>query len=894
MPKQDFDQLALLGADFLPTTPIRRQYLDLKARHPDAILLFRLGDFYETFDGDAEVVSRALDITLTGRDMGRGERIPMAGVPAHSAEGYISRLVEQGHRVALCEQIGEAPTRGLVHRDIVRVFSKGTLIEDGLLPRNSENFLAALLIGTGAAGLAFADVSTGRLTATEVSGAAWAALVTAEMVRVGPAECLVDVEGPAGQPLPELLAPGTRATPRPSSAFSPHRAGERLRSHFQTATVAALGLDTRPLAACATAALLGYIEESIPSALELFDRVDIYDVGGRMVLDSATRRSLELTANLASGQQQGSLLGVLDVTRTSMGARRLRSWISAPLLDLPTIRNRQDVVGLLVQNRFLRAEVARRLESLPDLERLSARAMQRLLAPRETLGLAAGLRELPGIRTLLSESELPLVARLAETLFDASDTVAEIERTVADPPAAAMGEGVIRDGRLSELDETRAIAGDTRTWIANLERTERERTGVRGLRVGYNRVFGYYLEITKSQLSQPTDYYQRERSSTGTVSDHLEKLGYVRRQTVANGERFITTQLQEYEIRVRNATEDMARLERKVFNELLDVLAAVAPAVRAAADALAQLDALVALAEVADRQGYCCPELVEEPVLEIQQGRHPVVESVLDPGAFVANDVSLGGTGRPIAILTGPNMAGKSTYLRQTALIVLMAQIGSWVPARAARVGRADRIFARVGAQDDLAAHRSTFMVEMIETAAILRSATPSSLLVLDEIGRGTSTFDGIAVARSVVEHIHNTRALGCRTLFATHYHELAELADELPGVSALRVDVLEHGDSVVFLHRVVEGAADRSYGIHVARLAGMPAEVITRAWAIAEDLESHRGSPRPTYRAHEPTSEPTPQSPVELRLREIDVATLTPIQAITLLDELSRAAASG
>jgi len=889
----DLDQLSLLGPEYLPTTPVRRQYLEMKARHPDAILFFRLGDFYETFDEDAKLVAKTLDIVLTGRDIGRGERVPMAGVPYHAAEGYVAKLIEHGHRVAICDQIGEVPARGLVRREVVRVVTPGTLIEDGLLPARANNFLAAAIVERGGAGLAFVDVSTGQLSATEVRGAAAGALLAAELVRLGPAECLVpsqEVDGEA-EALAELLPPGARATPRPLSSFAPHRAADRLRRHFQTAAVASLGLEERPLAARATAAILEYVEETLPSAVGLLDRLELYAVEGSMVLDAATRRSLELTESLRNGQREGSLLAAIDLTRTPMGARMLRRWLTQPLLDRTAIEARHDAVSWLAERRTTREQLAELLGALPDLERLASRAAQRTLTPREMLGIAAAARVLPEIVGGLAGDVPALVAELRGQVGELRQLAERIERTIEDPPPAAFGEGVIRQGCSTELDEVRLLAGDTRAWIANLEKSERERTGLRGLKVGYNRVFGYYLELSRAVLAQATDYYQRETTGASTVAEHLERLEYVRKQTMTAVERFVTPKLQEYELRARNAQEEIVRLERAVYADLLESAAEVARPLLDSATALARLDALLSFAEQAVRCEYVRPEVVEDGALEIVGGRHPVVEQALGREAFMPNDTCLGTEDAIIAILTGPNMAGKSTYLRQVALIVLLAQVGSFVPATSARLGVVDRVFARVGAQDDLAGQRSTFMVEMIETANILRNATPRSLLVLDEIGRGTSTFDGIAVARAVVEQIHDAPRLRCKTLFATHYHELADMANELAGVTSLQVEVLEQGDRVVFLHLVKPGAADRSYGVHVARLAGVPEPVTRRAAAILAELERARDRDGGGAERRNGHSGGTPaiqigagQAEALRRLESIEPLRMSPLEALSEL----------
>jgi DNA mismatch repair protein MutS len=663
----------------------------------------------------------------------------------------------------------------------------------------------------------------------------------------------IDAEADA---LTDLLPAGARATPRPLSSFSPHRAADRLRRHFQTAAIASLGFEERPLAARATAAILEYVEETLPAAIGLLDRLELYAVEGSMVLDAATRRSLELTESLRNGQRDGSLLGAIDLTRTPMGARMLRRWLTQPLLDRTAIEARHDAVGWFVGKRIASDALAEDLAALPDLERLASRAAQRSLNPRETLAIASAARRLPSIVQRLGAAPSGLIAVIRGQFGDFQQLAERIERTIEDPPPAQFGEGIIRKGCHPELDEVRAMVGDTRAWIADLERSERERTGVRALKVGYNRVFGYYLEISRAAVAQPTDYYQREATGAPTIGEHLEKLEYVRKQTMTGAERFVTPKLQEFELRARNAHEETVRLERAVFAELLEATSEVARPLLDTAAALAQLDALLCFAETAVRCEYVRPEIVDGTLLEIVGGRHPVVEQAIGRESFMPNDTGLGTPDATIGILTGPNMAGKSTYLRQVALIVLLAQVGSFVPATSARLGVVDRVFARVGAQDDLAGQRSTFMVEMIETANILRNATPQSLLVLDEIGRGTSTFDGIAVARAVVEHIHDSPRLHCKTLFATHYHELADLERELDGVTSLQVEVLEHGDKVVFLHRVVAGAADRSYGVHVARLAGVPEPVTRRAAAILADLEQQRDATTPSISRGEQDSQ--------------------------------------
>ncbi len=888
MPPGDANQLTFIGGDQLPSTPIRRQYLEIKAAHPDAILFFRLGDFFETFDEDAHVTAAALDIALTSRDIGRGERVPMAGVPCQAAAGHIARLLERGHRVALCEQIGEAPARGLVRREVVRVMTPGTVVEDELLPPRANNYLAALVFDNQGAGLAHVDVSTGELAVTEVVGRGWEPLLAAEMIRLGPSECLISDEL-AGNAIEEILPPGARPTLRSAASFASHRALDRLKGQFGTSTLGGLGLDDRPRAARATGALLEYVEHTVPAALSLLDRLSIYDIHGAMVLDAATRRSLELTENPRTGGRQGTLLEVVDETRTPMGARTLRRWVSSPLLDAERIEARLDAVDWLVGDASRRDLLSDALASLPDLERLSVRAAQRMLSPREALALASGLAVIPPLREMMGVATGAFLTEIRRGLRGFAPLVQQVGDRLTDPPPATFGEGVIRAGCSGALDQLRSLSGDARGWIAELERTERERTGVGGLRVGYNRVFGYYLEASKQTLARPTDYYQREATATATIGDHLQALGYSRRQTLTSVERFVMPRLQDYELRVRSAQEELGRIERRLFDELVDVIAGQAGALRECARAVARLDVVVGLASVAVRHRYCRPTLAEGDQLELIEARHPVVERSLAAGGFVPNDARLGDEHGQIAILTGPNMAGKSTYLRQVALVVLLAQIGSFVPAARAQLGLVDRVFARVGAHDDLAAHRSTFMIEMIETANILRSATSRSLLILDEIGRGTSTFDGIAVARAVVEHIHDSPRLGCKTVFATHYHELAELEKTLPRARSVRMDVLERGGRVVFLHQIVPGAADRSYGVYVARLAGLPESVTRRATSILRELEQ-RGA---AFETANPAT-PVPAAidvedhPVLRRLADLDPMRMTPLEALSELTSLA------
>jgi DNA mismatch repair protein MutS len=827
--------LALPGMEDVGLSPIRRQYLELKRRQPDAILLFRLGDFYETFEDDAHLAARVLDIALTSREMGRGERLPMAGIPVHAAESYIARLIAAGHSVAIAEQIGTLARNGLVPREIVRVLTPGMLLESDLLVGSRANFLLSLVREGDAFGLAYVDISTGELLVTTIAGSSSTELLASELVRIGPAEVLVQSD----EALDGVAPPGVTITRRGPEVFVPLAAARAVVRTFGGAPESS-GLAEHPLAMRALGGLLAYVQEARPGATRTLQHPRLFAIGGTMVLDRATRRNLDLLESSA-GEGSPTLLRVLDRTSTAMGTRLLRAVLGQPLLDPERINARLDAVERLVGDANLRSRLAAALRGVPDLERLAIRAGQHLLAPRECLALAAGLERVPRIQHALgSAMALPPLLDQARPKA-APEVIADVRATVREG-ATVFEAGVIRPGVSTELDQLRALAGDARQWIAALETRERERTGVRGARVGYNKVFGYFLEVSTAQCAQPTDYYQRQASGANTIGDHLDRLGWIRKQTLANAERFVTPELKDMESRVARAHDDALQLERELYNALLERLAARGEELADTARAIAALDLLVGLAETACANSYTRPRVDDSDRLEIVQGRHPVVEHSLPPGQFVANDTALGSAAR-LMLLTGPNMAGKSTYLRQVALIVLMAQVGSFVPAQSAHIGVIDRIFTRIGAHDDIAAGRSTFMVEMIEAATIVRSATRRSLVVLDEVGRGTSTFDGMAIAQAIVEELHDGARPGGapKTIFATHYHELTALAESLPRLRTYRVDVLERGDDVVFLHAVVEGGADRSYGVHVARLAGVPERVTRRAAQLLEELERRR-----------------------------------------------------
>lgn len=795
-------------------SPARQQYLDLKQSQPDAILLYRLGDFYEMFDQDAEIASRILGIQLTARSYPRGEgRVPMAGVPHHSVHGYIKRLLDAGHRVALCEQMTEAG-KGLVERDVVRVFTPGTLVEPDMIQSGENNFLCAAHEGKTCIGLAHVDVTTGEFAAAEFEGPTGTAMLEAELLRLRPAEVLI----PEGQLAPlELPASTVRASAR-GHPVDPAAGRELLLRVLGTGSLAGFGLEDRPTATVAAGHVVAYLNETNSAALALIDGVRFYTTDDFMVLDRYTRTSLELTPRPGETGHQWTLLRVLDRTKTRMGARALRSLIGRPSLDITEIDAKLDVVAALAAAPVILHLIGDRLARIGDIERIAGRIVQGRATPADLTTLRSSLDETDQIRTLLAE-KLPDLGLLIQSLHGLPEIVSLIDRAVD-----MDGGRTIKPGFNQDLDDLRAGVTDAREAIARIERREVERTGIKGLRVGYNKVFGYYIEVPKG--------------SVRLVPEH-----YVGLQTLLNGARYFTPDLKEYESKVVGSRDQAEELERRLFIDILGEAAARQEAIMATAGALAKLDVFRSLADVAVTLGYVRPVLDESPCLELIQARHPVVEAASNGEPFVPNDCRFDAEER-IFILTGPNMGGKSTTLRTVALIVLMAQIGSFVPAASARIGIVDRIFSRVGAQDDIAAGQSTFMTEMVETSNILRHATARSLLILDEIGRGTSTYDGLAIARAVIEYIH--ARVGARTLFATHYHELTALEGDLAHVRNFHMAVADHEGKVIFLHRMTRGGADQSYGIHVARLAGLPHSVTVRAERILRRLERSAAGAKP------------------------------------------------
>lgn len=845
-------------------TPIRQQYLDIKRQYPNAIVFFRLGDFYETFDEDAETTSRELDIVLTSRNVAKGVRVPMAGIPYHAAENYLARLIEKGYHVAICEQVGEVPKRGLVKREVVRVVTPGTVIEPGLLKSDQNNYLAAAVVHDNRAGIAHVDITTGEFFTSELSGPDVAVQVRAELNRLNPAETLLPESFPVQNSFPGHI------TPWPDWRFEPGRNQEVLRRHFDVASLDGFGLRNKDYAVRAAGALLQYLQETQPDARKLLTGLSTYSLSEFMTLDEATRRNLELTETIRGTKAHSSLLQVLDHTVTPMGKRMINQWVSTPLLDLQAINARLDGVECLLNEGLLRAELRAALKPLADLERLTSRILSGNATPRDLVSLRASLQALPAVLDLLAARPTALAA-IIDRLNPCSESRQLLEEAISEePPATLQHTGVIRPGFSAELDHIVESSRHAREWISNLESVERERTGIKTLKVGYNKVFGYYIEVSRSQANSVPDEY-------------------IRKQTLVNAERYITPEMKEYETLVLNAEDRIREVEGRLFREVCERIGAESQPLLTTARALAELDTLAALAEAAAIGDYTRPVLCDDATLEIRDGRHPVVERSLRGERFVPND-SIFEPGESVRIITGPNMSGKSTFLRQVALIVLMAQIGSFVPASSARIGLVDRIFTRIGAQDEIAAGQSTFMVEMVETAMILNHATNRSLLILDEIGRGTSTYDGLSIAWAVVEYIHNHPKLRARTLFATHFHELTQLSELLPGVRNYNVAVSEADNRVVFLHKIVPGGADRSYGIHVAQLAGLPRTVIQRANEILQQLEASAGKAVKIQPSVPQQMALFPETnPLLDELKELDINSLSPIEALNKLYEWQR-----
>ena len=845
-------------------TPMLRQYAAIKQEHPDVILMFRLGDFYEMFGDDAKTAAKELEITLTSRDAGRSGRMPMCGVPYHSVDRYVARLISRGYRVAICDQVEDPKVaKGLVKRQVTRVVTPGTILEDSMLEPGANNYLAALARVGETCGLAVVDISTGEFAVTELSGQQ---RLLDEISRFHPAEILVPEETEM------LQANGARQTPFTLDGFMSPR--EIVQKHFGVSTLRGFGCDEFTAGIDACAVIIKYLESTQPAALQHIRSLATYSTTGFMVLDASARRNLELTQSMFDQSKSKSLLQILDRTVTHIGARLLKRWLDQPLLDLDAINARLDAVEDFHGNLMMRTKVRETLAGIYDLERLTSRTVSGTANARDLIALRNSLRSLPALQEAIGTSKNETIQGLVKLLGPFDEIVKLITDSILeDPPIVMRDGGYIRQGFNEELDTLRSASRNGKDWIAALEAKERERTGIKSLKVGYNSVFGYYIEVSKSNLS-------------------LVPENYIRKQTMVNAERFITPELKEYEAMVLGAEEKSVQLEYDIFCQVRGQVAAEDERLTAAARAVAEIDVLCSMAEVAAANRYVRPEINAGTEIVIKNGRHPVVERLQIGELFVPNDCRLDPEQNTLLIITGPNMAGKSTYLRQVALIVLMAQIGSFVPAESAQIGIVDRIFTRVGAHDELYSGQSTFMVEMNETANIINNATDRSLIILDEIGRGTSTFDGLSIAWAVAEHI---KRIGAKTLFATHYHQLNDLESMFPGIKNFRIAVKEDGERIVWLRKIMPGGTDRSYGIHVARLAGLPQEVIERAKEILWQLESNGAKGLGAHDAKitkrtqklQLTLFEVEQHPVLLDLEGIDVDTLTPIEALTKLHEL-------
>ena len=856
-------------------TPMQRQYQEIKDRNQDCILFFRLGDFYEMFNEDARLAARELDLTLTTRDRGKPkeEQTPMCGVPHHSVDSYIARLVAKGYKVAVCEQMEDPATaKGIVERDITRIVTPGTVTESCMLDESRNNYMGCIYGEGGKFGLAFCDVSTGAFFTTVCSDAQ---SVASELGRFSPSEVMRGGRDTHCEAIDDALFRRLSCCvdEEKEGQYDALQAEGVLELHFGT-SVAALGLGGMNVAIVAAGTLLQTLLTLQKNDLAHIRELQYYTTGRFMELDLDARRNLELTETMRSKEKKGTLLWVLDKTHTAMGGRMIRSWLEKPLLDINEINRRLGAVEELVDATIIRGELTDALKDVSDLERVQTRIVTGTVNCRDLLGLARGFRALPEVKAQLQKCESPLLRRLEQQIDDLTDCAELIENTIVDEPPLTVREGgIIRKGANPEADRLRDIMEGGSGTIAAIEAAEKERTGIRTLKVGFNRVFGYYIEVSKSFMDQ--------------VPAH-----YVRKQTLANCERYITQELKELENQVLTAKDRLTALEYQIFQNLREHLADQAARVQQTAAAVAATDALCSLATVAVQRGYCRPEITLGNEISIESGRHPVVEVMLKDALFVPNDTRLGAADNTVAIITGPNMAGKSTYMRQVALIVLMAQMGSFVPARAARIGLVDRVFTRIGASDDLASGQSTFMVEMAEVATILKYATSRSLLILDEIGRGTSTYDGMSIARAVLEYAANPKKLGAKTLFATHYHELSTMEDKLSNVKNYNIAVKKRGDQMIFLRKIVPGATDDSYGIEVAKLAGIPNAVINRARQILEELESGKGEVVVTKTAEADAQ----MSMLDLRgqdicdaLEKITLETLTPIEAMNELYRLKK-----
>lgn len=868
-------------------TPMMQHYLKTHEEYKDCILFYRLGDFYEMFFDDAKVVSKELELTLTGKSCGAEERAPMCGIPYHAAETYLTRLVKKGYKVAICEQVEDPKlAKGMVKREVTRVVTPGTTLNAQALDETKNNYIMCIAYIGDHYGISSADITTGDYYVTEVDSER---KLLDEVNKYQPTEIICNeafyISGIDIDDMKNRM--GIVIYSLDAWYFSDETAQMTLKDHFKVRDLEGLGLADYDSGVVAAGALLKYLYETQKTTLSNLVAIHPYTTGKFMIIDSSTRRNLELVETLREKQKRGSLLWVLDKTRTAMGARTLRSFVEQPLIERTEIEERYDAIDEFNTNAITREEIREHLNPVYDLERLITRVTYQTANPRDLIAFRNSIHMLPPIKTLMSDFQSPLLKRLYEQMDTLDELYELIERSIAEePPLTLHDGGILKEGYNEEVDRLRKAKTDGKSWLADLEAKEREKTGIKNLKIKYNKVFGYYLEVTNSFKDLVPDYFTRK-------------------QTLANAERFITPELKELEDVILGAEDKLIVLEYELFREVRQKVADEVVRIQKTAKAVAQIDVFASLATVAEQNNYCRPKLNEKGLIDIKDGRHPVVERMIQNEMFVANDTYLDNGSNRVSIITGPNMAGKSTYMRQSALIVLMAQIGSFVPAKSAKIGIVDRIFTRVGASDDLASGQSTFMVEMSEVANILRNATSNSLLILDEIGRGTSTFDGLSIAWAVVEHISNPRLLGAKTLFATHYHELTELEGKLNSVNNYCIAVKEKGDDIVFLRKIVKGGADKSYGIQVAKLAGVPDNVIERAKEIVEELSNNDiteivqnisaegGSKRSKPKLDEVDLEQISlldtmdNDTILNELKELDLGQMTPIEAMNKLYEL-------
>jgi DNA mismatch repair protein MutS len=860
-------------------TPLMSQYLRIKEANPDTILLFRVGDFFETFENDAKIASKVLGITLTKRANGAAEDVPLAGFPHHAIDTYLPKLVRAGYRVAVCEQM-ENPkfAKGIVKREVVEVVTPGATLSDKLLDHKKNNYLLSVYIRDEVAGISFADVSTGEFYTFEVPESD----LQQQIESIAPAEILIQKkEKDYLAPIISKINPSIRITKMDDWIFNYDYANELLLNQFGTVTLKGFGIEHLQNGIVASGAALNYLQETQKVNLTHLNRISLYNPSEYMILDSSTRRNLEISYSMHGDGREGSLISILDKTTTAMGGRLLKKWISAPLRDLKKIQSRLDSVEELLKSKSQRKKIENELKEVGDLERIISRICTGRANPREVVALKTSLKKIPAIKEHLSSFKTDALSKTSRELNPLENLVERIQNAIIDsPPATLVDGGVIRNGFSPELDELRNIAFHGKDWIAKLQKTERERSGIPSLKVSFNNVFGYYIDISNA---------------------HKDKVpeNYIRKQTLVNSERYITPELKEYEDKILNAEEKINELESELFDELKKYIAAEAVAIQSNARMIALIDCLISFAECAEAYKYSKPVVHSGDELEIIEGRHPVVEQILPPGEkFKPNDCVIDNKNDQIILLTGPNMAGKSVYLRQIGLIVLMAQIGSFVPARSAKIGLVDRIFTRVGASDNITSGESTFLVEMQEAANILNNATSKSLILLDEIGRGTSTFDGISIAWAITEYLHDNKDVAAKTLFATHYHELNEMADLFPKIKNYKVEVREYDDKVIFLHKVNPGRADHSYGIQVAQMAGLPAFVTNRAKEILRNLESKELTPY-ELKKEKLRKLQIPENQMSIfefqddqlrgEIKDLEIEKLTPLEALNKLNELKK-----